>query len=56
VSENGLLTNEDESDIAVNPGHTFPDGSPIIERFNNWWYVMLTPCSGLNNYLGVTTA
>ena len=33
VSENGLITKEDESDPAVNPGHTFPNGDPIVVPF-----------------------
>lgn len=33
VSENGFPTIEDESNVLVNPGHLFPDGSPIIVPF-----------------------
>lgn len=33
VSENGKITNQDESDVAVNPGHLFPNGDPILEPF-----------------------
>lgn len=33
VSENGFLTNEDESNPAINPGGLFPDGEPILVPF-----------------------
>lgn len=33
VSENGLITNQDESNPAVNPGHAFPNGDPIVIPF-----------------------
>ena len=48
VSENGILTNQDESDPAVNPGGLFPDGSPILIRFLYFGLCSVAP-SVLNN-------
>jgi hypothetical protein len=43
VSENGLPTVEDESDPAVNPGHTFPNGDPIVVPFLYFGIVSVPP-------------
>lgn len=55
VSENGKLTNEDESDPAVNPGGLFPDGDPIVLPFNPVGWTTVPPVVGTKNYLGVHT-
>jgi hypothetical protein len=55
VSENGLITNEDESDPAVNPGGLFPDGSPILVPFLNFGICSLQPMDKNNNRLFVLT-
>ena len=51
VSENGLITNQDESDVAVNPGHLFPDGTPIVVRFLYFGIVSLPPSSATRGRL-----
>lgn len=51
VSENGLLTNEDESAPAVNPGGLFPDGTPITTPFLYFGICSLPPSAVTNNYL-----
>ena len=55
VSENGILTCEDESDPAVNPGGLFPDGNPIYVRFNPIGVCVVTPSTNTNNYIGIQT-
>lgn len=32
ISENGKITNENESDQALFPAHNFPDGSPVVDN------------------------
>lgn len=51
VSENGIITNQDESDPAVNPGGLFPDGSPILVRFLYFGLCAIPPSSLTNDYL-----
>lgn len=53
VSENGLVTNQDESDLAVNPGHLFPDGTPIVDRFLYFGICSLPPSGATENRLYV---
>jgi hypothetical protein len=55
VSENGLITNQDESDIAVNPGHLFPDGTPIVDRFLYFGIVSVPPSALTENRILVQT-
>lgn len=55
VSENGLPTVEDESDIAVNPGHTFPDGSPIVVPFLYFGIVSVPPSDLTNDRIFIQT-
>ena len=55
ISENGKITNEDESDAAVNPGGLFPDGSPILVPFVFFGVVAVPPVTNSRNYLGVQT-
>ena len=45
VSENGLMTKEDESNSAVNPGGLFPDGSPILVPFLYFGICAVPPSS-----------
>lgn len=45
VSENGLITNQDESNPAVNPGGLFPDGSPIVVPFLYFGLCAVPPSS-----------
>lgn len=56
-SENGRITGEDESNTAVNPGHLFPDGTPIVLPFNSFGICMAVPGGTENgNYIGVASA
>lgn len=55
ISENGKITNQDESDPAVNPGGLFPDGTPITVPFVFFGTVAVPPSSASRNYLGVQT-
>mgnify|MGYP000908261228 CR=1 FL=1 len=55
VSENGKLTPEDESDVAVNASGEFPDGSPITERFLFFGLCAVPPSSKTNGYVYVQT-
>ena len=55
VSENGLLTNQDESDPAVNAGGLFPDGTPITVRFLYFGICALPPSTLSNGYAYVQT-
>jgi hypothetical protein len=49
VSENGLVTNQDESDPLVNPGGLFPDGTPILVRFLYFGLCSLPPSAATEN-------
>lgn len=51
VSENGLLTTEDESDPAVNAGGLFPDGEPITAPFSPVGVCAVTPQAQAKGYL-----
>lgn len=51
ISENGHLTNQDESDAAVNPGGLFPDGTPITVPFAYFGVVAVPPASNTRNYI-----
>ena len=51
VSENGLITNQDESNSAVNPGGLFPDGSPILTPFTNFGVCAVPPVEQTDNYI-----
>lgn len=51
VSENGKITNEDESDPTVNAGQLFPDGSPIEERFLFFGLCSVPPSAASKFYL-----
>lgn len=53
VSENGKITNQDESDLAVNPGGLFPDGSPITSSFAYFGVVAVPPSSATRHYICV---
>lgn len=55
VSENGKITNQDESDLAVNPTGNFPDGTPITEAFQFFGIVAVPPSSATRDYLAVQT-
>lgn len=55
VSENGKITNQDESDLAVNPGGLFPDGSPIIVPFVFFGVVAVPPSAATRQYISVQT-
>lgn len=55
ISENGKITNQDESDVAVNPGHTFPDGTPIVVPFVFFGVVAVVPSAATRNYIAVQT-
>jgi hypothetical protein len=55
VSENGKLTNQDESDLAVNPTGLFPDGSPITIPFVFFGVCCVPPSSASRNYIAVQT-
>lgn len=55
ISENGRITNEDESDTILFPVHTFPDGSPITVPFVFFGIVSVPPSAASLNYLGVQT-
>jgi hypothetical protein len=55
VSENGKLTAEDESDIAVNPTGLFPDGDPIVIPFSAIGVCVVPPSTRTKNYIGVQT-
>jgi len=55
VSENGYLTAEDESDPLVNPGHTFPDGSPILVPFLYFGLCALPPSADTSDNIYVQT-
>jgi len=51
VSENGLITNQDESNPLVNPGGLFPDGQPILVPFLYFGIVSLQPSSQTSDRL-----
>lgn len=55
VSENGKITNEDESDLAINPTGNFPDGTPITVPFVFFGVCAVPPSTATNNYIGVQT-
>lgn len=55
VSENGIITNQDESDLAVNPTGLFPDGSPILVRFLQFGLCSLPPSAATDMYLYAQT-
>jgi hypothetical protein len=55
VSENGKITLEDESDVAVNAGHTFPDGSPIVTPFLFFGLCAVPPTAASKFYMAVQT-
>lgn len=55
VSENGKITNQDESDPAVNPGGLFPDGSPILVRFLQFGICSVPPSAASKDYLFAQT-
>lgn len=55
ISENGKITNEDESDTALFPIHTFPDGSPIVARFVFFGICGVPPSTASLNYIGIQT-
>lgn len=59
VSENGKITPEDESDMVIFggtiPNHTFPDGDPILVRFESFGICVSPPSAATNSYLGVHT-
>lgn len=55
VSENGKITNQDESDLAVNPGGLFPDGTPITVPFVFFGVCAVPPSSASRNYIAVQT-
>ena len=51
ISENGLITTEDESDPAVNAGGLFPDGSPITVRFLFFGLCAVPPTANSKEFL-----
>jgi hypothetical protein len=51
VSENGLITIEDESDTALFPIHTYPNGDPITDRFQSFGYCAVAPKNNTSLYL-----
>ena len=55
ISENGQITNEDESDFAIFPPHTFPDGTPILVRFVFFGVCSVPPQAGSKYYIGCQT-
>lgn len=55
VSENGKLTNQDESDLAVNPTGLFPDGTPITIPFVFFGVCAVPPSSNSRDYIAVQT-
>jgi len=55
ISENGKITNEDESDFAIFPPHTFPDGSPILVRFVFFGVCAVPPQTSTKFYLATQT-
>ena len=55
VSENGKITNEDESNFVIFPVHTFPNGEPILVPFIFFGIVAVVPYSTTNQYMGVQT-
>lgn len=55
VSENGKLTNQDESNPLVNPGGLFPDGSPILVPFLQFGICAVPPSAATKDYLHMQT-
>lgn len=55
VSENGKITNQDESNPAVNPGGLFPNGDPILEPFLFFGLCSVPPTEKTNGRLFVQT-
>jgi len=55
VSDNGFPTTEDESDLLVNPGHLFPDGSPILVPFLYFGLCSVPPSSFTDGRLYMQT-
>lgn len=55
VSENGYLTNQDESNPAVNPGGLFPDGTPITVPFLYFGIVSVPPSAATDDRILIQT-
>ncbi len=56
VSENGILTNENESDLTTYEAHDFPDGDPVPDMsFIAFGLCMTPPADVTNQYIGIQT-
>jgi len=55
ISENGLVTTENESDFSIFPVHTFPDGDPITTLFIQFGLCVVPPSAVTNDYLCMQT-
>lgn len=56
VSENGLVTNENESDLGVFGAHNFPDGTPVVDKSFIAFGLCFAPPSALtSDYIGIQT-
>ena len=56
VSQNGLITNENESDTGLFPAHDFPNGDPMTPlSFNSFGSCLVAPSALNNSYLMIQT-
>lgn len=56
ISENGQVTNENESDLGVYPPHNFPDGTPVPNlSFIAFGLCFCPPQTVTNFYIGIQT-
>lgn len=56
ISENGLITTENESDTTLYPAHSFPNGDPMVPNsFVFFGVCSLPPSAASDNYLFAQT-
>ncbi len=52
VSENGLITNENESDLGTYGAHNYPDGSPVVDMSHEVFGIVAVPPNAENSAMG----